>query len=310
MGNRGMGQIGRDFYSQDYATIKEYDSSWIGAGTNKVFNKILDSHPHNTKDQSSIEYYDNENYYITNDVGDGKIINSKNNFLYKINSNGFRSQHFKKVDPTKTTILTGGCSCSFGEGVPEEVRWQSFLLKNLNDNDIELFDVSSMGASCRLVIRNVISFIRNYGKPDYILLYLPDVARDFWYNEELSCFQNVNVNSEWLIKKDKTPELFKTYTLSFNEYNSVMSYVEHMWALEELCELAGIKLIWATWVPALLDVIEHINFKNFVIFNDDEPNRQNIDNFPYWDCANDERHPGSKQLSWVGSEFGRLIKNG
>jgi len=303
-------QNGREFFSTGYPLIKEYDNYWIGSGTKKIFTKVLDSHPQSSKTPDSISYYDDENYYITDDVGDGKVINSKNDFLYKINSHGFRSQHFKTVDENKITILTGGCSHSFGEGVPEEVRWQSFLLKNLNDKNVEIFDVSSMGASCRLITRNVISFIRNYGKPDYIFLYLPDVARDFWYNEKSMSFENVNANTQWLIKSDETPEIYKKYTLSFDEYTATMSYVEHIWALEEICEFANIKLFWTTWVPGLFEIFSnYIKFKNFVAFDIKNMQDKNLNNLPYWEYANDKNHPGAKTLSWVGNEFVRFMTN-
>ena len=262
MGSRGTGQIGRDQYSDDYKSIKEFDPKWMGPGSHKVWYGLIDSHPTNKPIEKKIRDYDQENYFITDNVGYHNVLDVDPKFLYKINSNGFRSQHFKEVDNDKITILTGGCSHSFGEGLPEELRWQSFLLNNINLNNIETFDVSSMGGSFRLIIRNVVSFIRNYGKPDYIFLALPDVARDFGFDTERKEFQSVNVNSEFLIKKDKTPTCFKKYTLSFDEHDAMMIAVEAIWFLEELCNQSGIKLFWTTWVPGLDKV-----FKELKIFN-------------------------------------------
>lgn len=43
----------------------------------------------------TIEFYDEDGYYVTDNIGDLRVINKEINFNYKINSHGFRSQHFK-----------------------------------------------------------------------------------------------------------------------------------------------------------------------------------------------------------------------
>lgn len=268
MGSRGMGQIGRDQYSDDYKGIKEFSPKWMGPASQKVWSGLIDGFPTNRPIEKKIAYYDEENYFITDNVGYNNVLDVDPKFLYKINSNGFRSQHFKKVDNNKTTILTGGCSHSFGEGLPEELRWQSFLLNNINLNNVETFDVSSMGGSFRLIIRNVVSFIRNYGKPDYIFLALPDVGRDLAFEDTGKTFQSVSVNSEFLIKKDKTPECFKKYTFSFEEHEAMMIAVEAIWFLEELCNQSGIKLFWTTWVPGLDKVFSELKMFNNYLSSD------------------------------------------
>lgn len=284
----------------DLKSIKEFNSSWLGPGSRAdqlLFLKNKDS------------YYDDEGYLITNTVGDEKNINKEINYNYKINKHGFRSNHFKTINSNKTTILTAGCSNSFGQGLPEELRWQSFLLKNLNNDDIDWFDVSSMGGSFRLITKNIISFIRNYGKPDYIFIIFPDIARDFMFNDKKNSFNNVNAHPFYLTQK-KQPTIFKNlvdYTLNFNEYDALMKAIEHVWYLEELCKLSGIKLFWTSWEHRFHDEFFKLNFKNFI--EQTMPNDLNINNLEYWDEANDRIHYGSKWTSWQGKIFSEKVLN-
>lgn len=293
----------------NYSKIKEYRSDWLGSGS--IHTDIYKIEPKGLNNPKSISYYDNDGYYITNDIGDLKIINKEIDFTYKINKNSFRSQHFKKIDENKITILTGGCSHSFGWGLPEELRWQTFLLNNLDNKNLDLFDVSSPGASIRLIIRNVISFIRNYGKPNYIFLMLPDVARDFMYNEEVFNFENVTLGNAILTKKDDLPQHIINYGMSFNEYDAIMRSVEQIWALEEICVSYGIDLYWSTWSYATQDAFHFSDFKFYL-----EPDwnyfgkmktSENINNLRYWDYANDKNHFGSSWTSWVGKKFSEKV---
>lgn len=296
-----------------FKSIKEYDSSWVGPGTNQFYDGVFFSLPANVKNYKSIEFYDEENYYITDNIGDLREINKEIKFNYKINSHGFRSQHFKKLNHNKKNILTAGCSHSFGYGLPEELRWQSFLKNNLNDNNLDFFDLSAPGASIRLIVRNIISFIRNYGKPDYIFVVFPDFARDFMYNEHKNNFQNVNVNSEFLTKKNEKPNIFNNYSKLFNEYDALMKCIEQIWALEEICYFAGIKLFWSTWSLSTEQVFNNSKFKFFFSHANDyfkvSKKLININNFEYWDVANDNRHFGSCWTSWLGKTFSEMIIN-
>jgi hypothetical protein len=289
------------FDYNNFCKIKEYNSSWIGPGEREFC--LLPT----TLNKNS--YYDDQGYLITDSVGDLRSINKKIDFTYKINKHGFRSNHFKPVDSEKITILTAGCSHSFGEALPEELRWQNFLLKSLKYSNLEWFDVSSMGASFRLVTRNVISFIRNYGKPNYVFIVFPDVARDFMFNDKENKFNNVNSNTRHIIKQKEhnIPQNFIDYTLSFNYYDALMKAIEYIWYLEEFCKTLNIKLYWTSWDNGLEEIFKNLNFKNFV--EQKWQHGLNIDNLEYWDMANDNLHRGSSWTSWQGKSFSEVMLN-
>lgn len=304
-----------DVAINDLDKIQEFSTEWMGPGSNKVWTGIMSGSIMDNPPEKTISYYDNDGYYITDSVGDRKLINKKIDFTYKINKHGFRSQHFKKIDTTKLTILTGGCSQSFGEGLPEELRWQSFLLKNLNNLNVDLFDISAGGASCRLIIRNTISFIRNYGIPDYLFLVLPDISRNFMFDENEYKFQNVWTNKKFITNHNKKTKLFKKYTINFNEYDELMITIENILALEELCNNIKTKLVWTTWSPELIKIFSNFNFKNYInpalnFFGDSDLSKiKNTENLPYWYFANDIAHLGTIWTSTQGLNFSEVIKN-
>ena len=289
-----------------FKSIKEYQDSWIGPGTSQFYSGTVSSFPANMKNPKSIEFYDEDGYYITDNIGDLRAINKEINFNYKINSHGFRSQHFKKLDINKKNVLTAGCSHSFGYGLPEELRWQSFLKNNLKIDNVDFFDLSVPGGSIRLIVRNIISFIRNYGAPDYICVIFPDFARDFMYNEHKNNFQSVTANSQFLTRKDEQPKIFNDYSKLFNEYDAIMKCIEYIWALEELCYFAKIKLHWSTWSLSTEQVFSSSGFKfSFThasdYFKSYHTKIENKDNLEYWEVANDNKHFGSSWTSWIGN---------
>ena len=278
--------------------MEEYNPKWIGPGHDNNFWTPGD-----------------DGYCITD-----SLINNmeKSSFTYKINSHGFRSQNFKKLDANKINILTSGCSQSFGYGLPEELRWQSFLLNNLSNKDVELFDISATGASFRLIVRNVFAFIKNYGKPDYIFIPFPDVARDFMFHEKYKRFVSVSANTKYLLEKRNNqinPNI--TYTESFNESDAIMRALESIWFLEDLCNALGIKLFWTTWVTNnsyVQSVFANCDFNNF-IKPDLEYLKQlrtieNPNNLEYWHYAADGEHLGSSWTSWQGKIFSEKFYNG
>ena len=300
----------------------QYSSSWLGPGTsifnNKVFNDLWSN-----DDKLNQCYFDEENYYIANLFSKS----SELKFSYKINNHGFRSNHFKKIDKNKVSILTGGCSNSFGLELPDDLRWQSFLLKKIKKTNVELFDISSMGGSIRLITRNVFSFIRNYDKPDYIFLLFPDIARDFLYRKESNNFVSVYAHTDHIKNTNNFDNVYKKYSLNFDENNALMIALESIWSLEEFCKQANIKLFWSTWdqnlenyfynnknfnnyVPLFINTDlknQKINLNNIKKWSDLPEYKNNINNLPYWKNADDGHHFGSQISSYVSDIFSEKI---
>jgi hypothetical protein len=301
----------------------------------ETFNFIkpfLDKYSLNTLDVKSIyypdrdggshwdgeHYIDEEGYLVSKilSLGEVKVLNQQD-FSYKMNLNGFRSQHFKKLNKKDINILYGGCSWTFGEGLPYEFLWTTLLtnkIKNFyKDNNIEDFNVGYMGSSIHLIIRNIMAFIRNFGNPDYIFINFPDIARNINYCDVKKNYMKVYYSNRHLESKMNKTQL--KYTKNFVLEDSTLLAVDLINMLEDYCTSNNIKLIWTTWFYNEVDIYKNLNFKYFMISNKEFeiqkpfefihhniPYRENINNLPYWDLARDGNHPGTAWTTYFSNQ--------
>lgn len=100
---------------------------------------------------------------------------------YVTNSNGFRSDEFIK-NSKYPHILFAGCSNTFGTGIEYEKLWSRLLYKKILKNvEGAYFNLGMPGASLFEIINNIYKYIREYGKPDFIFILIPDLERDARY---------------------------------------------------------------------------------------------------------------------------------
>lgn len=249
-----------------------------------------------------------EEYQITDDVP----------FNYKTNSHGFRSQHFKKLDNNDINILYSGCSWTFGEGLPYDFLWTTLLtnkIKNYHkDKNVEEFNIGGMGSSIHLIVRNIMSFVRNYGTPDYIFINFPDIARNIMFDDVLKRYINVYFASRHLESKMEKTQL--KYTKNYSHEDSVLIASDFINMLESFCESSGIKLIWTTWAYNDVPLYRQLSFKYFMdtdtefeqyrIVGDKQKKTEyykNTLNYPYWRIARDNNHPGTCWTNHSSGEF-------
>lgn len=274
-------------------------------------------------------YTDENNYVISDWVASGNMAEDKNvPVTYKINKDGFRSQHFEEFDKNKKNILFGGCSWTFGEGLPEEYTW-TYLLKNKIEKQINetlnLYNTGYMGSSIDLVIKNTMAFIRKYGKPNYIVLLLPDMARKIIYNNKTGQYIKAYASPEFLIENDH--HIQKRYTLSYEYENNMYEHLNLIYMFEDYCKESGIKLIWSSWYIPDYQIYDNCNFEFFVkedlkdnkeyfivsrlLKEDHLPYYENVDNLPYWKVAKDNSHPGTAWTRFMSNlMFDKMIERG
>jgi hypothetical protein len=255
---------------------------------------------------------------------------------YLINKDGFRSKSFDSFDKNKTNILFAGCSWTFGEALPEEHIWPRILsdkIGNALDQDVEFYNLGVMGGSIELSIKNLLGFIKRYGKPDYIFAVMPNYARSIAYNEKTNKFMNVVISSDAAqdqLSLKEYRDTFIRYTMGFSEKEKMLHSSILLSTFEEFCESSGIKFLWSTYAPKITDQGDkesnnEYTFKNFVhdphvwkeiLYNNEEgyqrvsdtriyPNKNNI---MYWDLAADERHPGVAWQEDISNTFFNELK--
>jgi hypothetical protein len=104
---------------------------------------------------------------------------TEDDFFYKFNSLGFRSNEFDNTEDIK--ILYAGCSVTEGTGLPVNHIWGSFLNDQISketNKSIKFFSVARGGISIDTIVRYTYIAIEHTGfKPDFVYLMLPSVLR-------------------------------------------------------------------------------------------------------------------------------------
>ncbi len=260
---------------------------------------------------------DSDGYFITEQIGHAFIVDGPPVF-YKINHHGFRSKHFEKFNNDKETILFSGCSWTFGEGLPVEYTWTELLVNKLEQDgkQVDHYNIGYMGQSINHIVKNIYSFIRNYGKPKYLLICLPDLQRNIYYSQKFNKYIKAYVNTSFIGSKDKDRE---RYTKNYQEEDNLLVAINSMLYLEDFCKASEINLIWTTWANQDYNTYKNIGFKNlmdpdtsFIAANPSYrklefpyyPNRMNL---PYWEEARDGAHPGTCWTNFIASRFYKTI---
>lgn len=144
--------------------------------------------------------------------------------FYKLNSLGFRSDEFTKKHRPGQHVLFAGCSMTFGDGIPLQYLWARKLYLKLNEIGVAsgFYNVASNGASISQMLDNTTKYIKEYGKPEYIFMLIPDLNRTF--NES----DNSSFTSTYFRQAISFYELFADY-----------------------CVQTGINLIAMSWEPSV-----------------------------------------------------------
>ena len=308
----------------DYKNFKTIKNSLQASGMEQFDDRTKPnyySEPH-----YKVNYIDDDGYLNIDFVGGPKGMVDGPDFTYKINSHGYRSQHFKNLNSSSTNILFGGCSWTFGEGLPEDYTWTKLVtdgIQNLNKNKkVESFNMGYMGFSIDLIIKNIMGFIKNYGKPDYLFIVFPDFARQVKFDPYNIKYIKTHPNIHWI--RDADDKAQKEYTLGYHCENNMYSQIQLIHMLEEFCEASKIKLIWTTWHTADFYVYNNIDFMNCFSPDLDEngevfrfhsehcnskfPFYKNKNDWPYWGYADDKAHPGTAWTKFISEQFIKRIK--
>ena len=258
---------------------------------------------------------DANGYYVTDNIGHGFIVHGPD-VTYTLNYDGFRTKHFNQFDNNKDTILFAGCSWTFGEGLPEEYTWPSLVAKNFTSPDF--YNIGYMGMSISHIIKSVYSFIRKYGKPNYLFICFPDIQRNLMYSEKIESYIKAYANTTFIGSQDKDRE---KYTINYQDEDNLLIATSQISALEDYCQEAGIKLVWTTWVYRDYDVFKMLGFKflmdpdiGFVQCNpsynkSNSPYYENPDDFPYWEEARDGAHPGTAWTHFISNRFISTVRD-
>lgn len=222
---------------------------------------------------------------------------------YDLNNYSYRSDDFHKDNETK--ILFSGCSYTFGIGLPLKHVWASVVNDKLNNTSFNNLGIS--GASFQSIIQNVYSYIRAFNKPNAIMIMFPNLER---YDQvikpsEGKMFIEISAYADDYFEENK--KIKETLTTEY----VLRDFVNQVRALEDFCEIAGIKLYWGTWSIHLGEVLRAVgDFKSYLPIFESSDAYKLLDyatavgdkTDKYWDSAR-EGHPGVKEQLMYAKAF-------
>jgi len=182
---------------------------------------------------------------------------------YSINSWGCRDEDYT----SPADVLAAGCSMTFGQGVPVETRWSSVLGSKLN---MSVATLAIPGWSTQSSVNAVMSYIKKFGKPKVVALYLPDFFRyDFiassgnllpsnQNSREGRTIQSYLAKGTVLSANQQPTYSKKPHAISdvFNSESAHFLSGQALRFLVEYCKEAGIQLVYGTWHPAVDEYIK------------------------------------------------------
>ena len=254
-------------------------------------------HPYNSYSDQGIEYYHNKT--------------------------GQRCDNFSK-ETAQENFLFAGCSYTYGSGLPYEHTWGYKLNKDLGGE--HFYNVSAPARNFQVIINDIYTYIRLFGKPKAIFLLLPDLKREhvvrFETNPELGDYYELypavsmsfNVKDSWDRPANKKNLNLKKDHQYLNMEKVYYDFYNTMSQLEDYLESLEVPLLWTTWDEWFQKSLagEKI-FKNYFELDSlEEYVEKNIyppaelgKNRKYWLIAADKPypHPGIMEQQFYASQF-------
>lgn len=263
--------------------------------------KIYSSNPTKTNTYSHTD----DGYLIVDTTWN--LLPDKPTITYKFNSHGFRSPHFKNLNNDKINILYAGCSHTVGEALPIELTWPAILSEKIfqKNTNIDFYNLSFFGDGIDMSIKNIMSFIREFGKPNYIFICFPELSRSIKFDSDIDCYRKTFPGTEWFNKKNEDFQIQET--ISYKYENNIFIYSILIKLFEDFCKEANIKLYWQTWNFKDIELYNSLGFDNFIDIQyksmDEIIKRKNINNLKFWDLAADKMHFGTAWTTLVAELF-------
>ena len=220
-------------------------------------------------------------------------------FGYKFNGSGLRCD---ELDPKSRPppFIYGGCSFSFGAGLPYKTSWPGLLHQNISPSE-NFINIAYNGGSIEYILRNIYNYLAEAKGVQSAFVLLPDFNRkNFLINGEEYIFINIENHESfdflWASKKDQV--------------DHQMYHIKHFLSL---CKKDNIRVLWSTW-GAEHDYLESQRLEGFVsmkekdIFkNCDQKNKFDNKYKKYYYSARDGAHPGIAYQSGVANIFFREL---
>lgn len=198
------------------------------------------------------------------------------NTEYVLNSNGFRGKEFSKNEK----IIALGCSHTHGMGLRSDLIWINQLGKMMGLDEVSNLGVP--GASLMYIVENAFKYFYEFGNPEYVVLFAPDLYR---YRTTQNKKFNVTegfakgyhdlpfVENNWVspISYSERKKILKQPYIT----SDIMPMEQIFWLnmqflrmLVTYCRANGIKLIWTSWHMPLSNLIQVLKNEGSDLFDE------------------------------------------
>lgn len=241
---------------------------------------------------------------------------------YKMNEYGLRSDSFKK-NHDGLHILFAGDSSVEGSSNKLENIWTHILYSKIKEKEkvSGYYSVGLGGLGIPTIIQQVLIYIEEYGKPDYLFIMYPDFFRYFKWDKETNKWK-FTVSAETLdghALKGTDDEhsiiwakLFTTNEVSEEEeLNILINQILLLRIFESFCKIMGIKYVWSTWDKINeQSLLESEVFKNLIsVMNKEELDEYFSSHPDEPQVARDNFHHGiAYNKFWANKYYNRYME--
>lgn len=226
-------------------------------------------------------------------------------FEYKLNNYGFRSDNFSS-ELSGSNILYGGCSNTFALGLPIEYSWAYQVNKMMNKE--HFFSIGVNSASTDVIVQNTLNYIRKIGNPAGIIILFPDVRR---------IVSKINIKTDFGKKNYTVLMNTGKQTMQDEEINHIiygnllLKFYQDVTALEMVCEMLNIPIMWSTWSEELNETIKrelsdkfnhYVSMLDNVTFDHWQKNEK-IDDSMFWNQSREGHPPALSHKVWADVMF-------
>lgn len=261
-------------------------------------------------------HVDSEGYYIRGKLYEHEKINPGPDFTYRMNRQGFRTNHLSKLTDDTFNVFFSGCSFTHGCGLPAELAWTSYFVDSIKTNTVINKPVNSInlalgGSNVSQIYQNLRVFIAKYGKPDLVCLLIPGIERVTRYSTDYESYLKITTatpDSDNYLHHKVVRDFMKSYVIE----DLILEGVQTMHDVEFMCKMLGIELIWSTHEPSYLKLFDKIDFSNYIKLPDRTLGSfgENTENLPYWEMARDGNHLGTGYHKVVAKHFTNAFLEG
>jgi hypothetical protein len=134
--------------------------------------------------------------------------------------------------------------------------------------------LSYPGANQNKILVNLIKYIYLYGKPDKVIILMPEIIRAYGFWAEGGAFK---------------PKMYRQFSPDSGIEHNLMAvpndvplellalnYIQSMRMLESICSISNIDLAWSTWDKETSDIIDSQGFSNFIPISKSLYNQEDI----------------------------------